>query len=212
MPRPISPIYNAASNGHIEAVRLLIEHGVDLNSIQAKLAIIYAAVHDHIEVIRLLLDSGMSPDCVIYGRERVGYKRSSLLHAAIRSGCIDMVRLLIARGVNLGEREGWKYPLEYAIEYSTYDICELLLDSGADPNIGYNDSPRKTLLYRAVSKERADICKLLISKGAIIYEGLVCNCEDSEEDSYNEYSDNKGLNKIIKRSCFLMNVWASMQK
>ena len=50
----------AANHGHLEAVRLLLDHGVDPNSYAefGETALDYAVSHDYEEVARLLLGRG----------------------------------------------------------------------------------------------------------------------------------------------------------
>jgi ankyrin repeat protein len=58
------PIHHAARNGDTEIVRLLIEHGADVNAQNPRgHTVLYCAGgHGHLETLQLLLDNGADPD------------------------------------------------------------------------------------------------------------------------------------------------------
>ncbi len=58
------PIFHAARNGDTELVRLLIEHGADVNAANdSSHTVLYCAGgHGHVETLRLLLETGADPD------------------------------------------------------------------------------------------------------------------------------------------------------
>jgi len=58
------PIHHAARNGDTDVVRLLIEHGADVNARNTRgHTVLYCAGgHGHVETLRLLLERGSDPD------------------------------------------------------------------------------------------------------------------------------------------------------
>ncbi len=72
----------------------------------------------------------------------------TLLHRAIESGEIDLVKLLVEEGANLSEKDGLgNAPLHIAVIESRKEIASLLL--GADVNSKNNDG--KTPLHIAAN-------------------------------------------------------------
>ena len=54
-------LHSAAQRGHVDAVRLLLEHGADPNAREAgdnTYALHWAAAHGHVSTVRALLDAG----------------------------------------------------------------------------------------------------------------------------------------------------------
>ncbi|TEY15959.1 hypothetical protein BOTCAL_2527g00010 [Botryotinia calthae] len=63
-PRKVTPLWIAASNGHIEVVRLLLgTKSVNLNAtdVPGRSPIFWAAANGHEEIVRLLLNAGADP-------------------------------------------------------------------------------------------------------------------------------------------------------
>jgi len=98
-----SPLKNAASCGHIEIVKLLLERGADPNLPEEHIAPRGHALHSavfygHIEIVKLLLEHGAYPNVPIESS-------ADTLSAAISRDDKPMIELLCsygaARGVNL---------------------------------------------------------------------------------------------------------------
>ena len=93
-------------------------------------------------------------------------KRTAIFHAVL-SGNPDTVRFFLDNqaALNLKDSAGWS-PLHYAVQNHHTEIAEILLEHDAD--IEFKDDYGNTALWRAVfaSKGRAEMIRLLISKGA----------------------------------------------
>lgn len=91
--------------------------------------------------------------------------RQDLLDAA-DAGDADMVSRLIREGnnPNFSSENGWT-PLMLAAMHSPLRIVELLLESGADPNLATDsqENSRRTPLAVAVSNGRPDAVNLLLA-------------------------------------------------
>src|SRR5690606_7385580 len=106
----------AASTGHAEVVRILLEGGVDAGARskrRGETALVSACRKGHVEIARMLLDSGVDPEvkgCVDISKpgrtERV--ELCALEAAACASA--EVVALLLERGVNrdaIGSAIAW---------------------------------------------------------------------------------------------------------
>ncbi|CAD6446264.1 b7a5bf77-39d6-4c44-a99b-040df980e6b2, partial [Sclerotinia trifoliorum] len=63
-PRKVTPLWIAATNGHIEVVRLLLETksvNVNATSVSGRSPIFYPAVNGHEEIVKLLLNTEANP-------------------------------------------------------------------------------------------------------------------------------------------------------
>ena len=123
------PLHFAVREGHLDAVRLLIDAGADIfhRSLYAQEPLLVVALdRGHEEVADLL-------------RAELGRRASSTgnrhaIHEAIDAGDVETVERLLAdqpdlvdRGDHLGRR-----PLHYAVEAGRADLVDRLVDLGAD--------------------------------------------------------------------------------
>jgi len=83
--------------GHIDAARLLLDYGAEVNSPshngQRVMPLHSAAAGQHLEVVRLLLEHGADPNAV-------QADDFTPLHAAADIGQVEMVKVLLAYGAN----------------------------------------------------------------------------------------------------------------
>ncbi len=129
-PEGFTPLGLAAFFGRVEAVRVLLDHGADVNqkppSRFANTALDAAVAGDHLEVARVLAEAG--------GDVNVRSERNySSLHKAAAHGNADMVRLLLDHGADPNAtRDGGNTPLDDAREKGHAAIVDLLKTRGAN--------------------------------------------------------------------------------
>lgn len=91
-------IFNAASAGHTEVVRFLIEKGAKVNEPSGKMTpLIVASWAGHTESVRVLLQAGADPNA----KDENGW--TALMHAA-RKGYVEIGRFLVENGADVTVR------------------------------------------------------------------------------------------------------------
>ena len=134
-------LMTAARTGSADLVRLLIEHGADVNAKETwrgQTALMWAIAEKHLSVVRILLENGADLDA------KTGKGFTPFLFA-VRGGDFDIVRALLVAGANVNETGGeGTTALAIAIVNAHFELAAFLLDQGADPNI---DMPGGTALH-----------------------------------------------------------------
>jgi ankyrin repeat protein/HEAT repeat protein len=173
----------AASKGHVKVMRLLIDHGADVNARASGdprfTPLAEAAASREPEAVKMLLDAGAKPEGFPLGRAcwlgrqetaklllDAGVNPDAGLSEAALGGHVELMRLLLDRGANVNAKsEGGHTALHNAALQGGLKAVELLLQSGADPNIANDDG--ETPLPRAISGD-GDIerVKALVKAGA----------------------------------------------
>jgi len=111
--------------------------------------------------------------------DAVGSYNETLLHRAVGSNRIDIVKHLVELGANMNicEDEDGGTPLSIALNHGYYDIATYLVDSGADVNIA-SIGGCTPLLTAAINRDEDKIIpylEYLMDRGANgkhIYKGL----------------------------------------
>ncbi len=164
-------ILAARANPSADAVRLLLEHGANVNATNnfCANAIMTAAASGDLETVKLLLKYGADVNSHSRGDQPVvlwGGVRSPLMWAAAR-GDLAMLKVLLNAGANVNEPEGFGTPLIQAAWMDQLDAARFLLKNGADVNAkdfrtGY------TAFHWAASSERnsSEFVDLLLQNGA----------------------------------------------
>ena len=169
-----TPLILAATMGHPEIVRLLINAGANVNwcgptdygekeGLQRLTPLITAANENKIEVVKLLLDAGAYIDQA----DSIGW---TPLQYAIFARSVDGVNLLMDYGADINfVNERGETSLHLAIEIvrlvpNIARIAKLLLERGAD--LEKADKDGATPLTKAVRYNMPYMVKLLIDNGA----------------------------------------------
>lgn len=169
----------AATNGHVEVVKLLLAAGAMVDAINYthhpsvngafKTALHMAAESGHAEVVQLLLAAGAYIDL----RDQHGY---SALHFAALNGHVVVAELLLASGFHVDattEKDPSRAvmepltPLYYAARFGHEAMIELLLNAGAKI-----DGPPSAIGV-AVDSGHAGVVQQLLTKGATMPRGVL---------------------------------------
>jgi ankyrin repeat protein len=134
-------LMTAARTGKPGPINALLKHGADVNAKERRgqTALMWAAADGHTEVAGLLIKAGAEI------RATLPDSGFTPFFFAARDGHIDVVRALLKAGVGVNEamephRPPAKGPakgtsaLLLAMENGYYELAQMLLDAGADPN------------------------------------------------------------------------------
>jgi cytochrome c len=148
------PLYYAVSGAQLEAAKLLIERGADVNALSAFGVgpLGPAVTNRNVELIKLLLNHGANPNSTI-GAETV-------LHNAANNGCLDCVKALVEAGadVNAVTSDGQsRTPLHIAKRRGLKEIADYLLAHGVilpkptsiSPKLGAADVQKGQTVFEA---------------------------------------------------------------
>ena len=133
----LDPLHKAAQDGDMEAVRILLDNGADVNKQDDNghgyIPLHWAVFEGHLEIVRLFLDRGAD----INSHDN---NVDTVMYFALNFGKLEFVR-------------DHKYsftPLHIAVQTVNLEIVRLLLDRSADVNV--QDDNGDTPLHWAVSK------------------------------------------------------------
>lgn len=160
----------AAGGGYLEATKLLLAHGADVN-------VVVQATPEYIEQVAKAISEG---------KEDVEPHKDGVtaLSLAVQGGHKAVVEVLIAAGAQVDVMdEDDVTPLVSAIKGGHYEVASLLLENGANANDQYKDEKGKVhnLLMDAILLSHIDLSLLLIEKGATI-----------------TYADDEGVTALIQ--------------
>jgi ankyrin repeat protein len=130
----LTPLGFAAHFGQIDAVKVLLECGADVNAIShSKVSFIPSntALHAAIagnkskEVIEMLIKNGTDVNAV-------DSNEHTPIQAAAFEGNLEIARLLIENGADLSRKTGLGSPLSIAERHGHHEFLELLRQHGAE--------------------------------------------------------------------------------
>ncbi|KAJ6128590.1 hypothetical protein N7471_009807 [Penicillium samsonianum] len=167
-----TPLSIAASAGHDAIVRLLLNHGAQLDGCEEEQTwtqpsppVVKALLTGHESTLRLLLEQGAQT-------EGPGMLFGGLINCAVGSGQMPMLKLLIGFGVDINAKINRAYPLVWAVRRKPNyaSMVEVLLDNGA--NIALVDDDEGRLLREAIYNGTLETLHLLLKHGANYHERI----------------------------------------
>jgi len=165
--RARTPLHQAASGGHTEIIRYLLEHGAVLEQKDGRgnTPLLSAVWGNHLDVVRLLADRGANLEV-----EHPSY--GAAIDVAYWQECIKghsgITEFMMSRGVPFDPNsEFMATRLNLATTFGNYDMASFVVALGADVNrISTGDGMSE--LHFAVACGHADIVRLLLKHGATI--------------------------------------------
>lgn len=127
------PLWTAATMGRFDIVRVLVEHGADINhTTKSNSTPIRGAAYDgHTEIVEYLTNKGAD----IHKANNCGQSPLSIAAAMERCEC---VKFLLKKGANVHQKgHNEDTPLHVCVESGSYNVSKLLVDAGAlnTPNV-----------------------------------------------------------------------------
>lgn len=184
-----TPLFHAVK--HVEATRLLIDFGADVNArnrygTTPLIAMPATSSVGRLSVTRLLLNAGANLNAC----DNDGM---TALHMACDDDDDKWAKLLLERGADVNANGSTGTPLHCAAELGSVECVRLLLQWGADTR-AIRPKNKTTALHYAVQRDRKrDITQLLVEAGADV------NAADSE----GAMPMHELLRKHIQRRLFL---------
>ncbi|KAJ5119743.1 hypothetical protein N7448_010412 [Penicillium atrosanguineum] len=171
------------------AVQTLLANGANPNGndrVRDKRPLILAAMKGYLDIVKLLL---LSYDATLEVTDSVGL---SALYWAVSENQVETARFLLSHGADINRGVDGSTPLHSAITgvitENQMEMIHLVLEQGA--NVNPADETSNLPLMRAAISSKADLVRLLLSKGADAHakddEGLTaldwarrCDCEET---------------------------------
>jgi ankyrin repeat protein len=127
-PDGVPALLTATLFANADMVELLLKHGADPNSTGPGGATALMWAVPDIEKVRRLLTHGAMVNA------RSDTERTALLVAASYPGTVDVLRLLVDRGADLGAQDrGGSTALSLAVRSADIDVVRFLVEKGSDP-------------------------------------------------------------------------------
>ncbi|XP_034251058.1 ankyrin repeat domain-containing protein 17 isoform X2 [Thrips palmi] len=156
-----TPLMEAASAGHVDIVKLLINHGADVNaqSSSGNTPLMYGCAGGYSEVVKVMLEAGAN----VEDHNENGH--TPLMEAA-SAGKVAVAKVLLdhGAGINTHSNEFKESALTLACYKGHLDMVRFLLEEGADQE--HKTDEMHTALMEASMDGHVEVAKLLLDSGA----------------------------------------------
>lgn len=159
-------IHEAAKQGNIKILQLIIDHGADVNFIHEGYSALYAALKKrNTDGAILLVNSGADVNVKTS-------KGKSPLYKAVKSSAFRVIQHLLENGADVKTENGENQEtvLHIACERGYMKTAALLIDRGAD--LSATCKSGTTPMSRAFTFDKVGLIELLLDKGANIMETI----------------------------------------
>jgi ankyrin repeat protein len=163
------PLHWAARCNNLEAIQILLEAGADTEAVCKRdwTALTHAALTGSVAGCKKLLQAGAN----VNATDHAG--KTTLFRVLGRDGVSEMVTVLLDAGANVNICSyNSVSPLIRAAIYETSNVCEKLLESGADPDI--YDCRGGTAVFSAIHVNNHTALRALVKHKARLH--LVDHC------------------------------------
>ena len=154
-----TPLHWASSKGHMDTVRILLEHEADVSAQNddGSTPLHWAARRGRVEVVHILLEHGA--DATAQDKNKL-----TPLHQASSGGHVDSVRVFLEYGVDATaqDKNGWT-ALHCASYEGHVEVTSILLDHGVDATV--LDKDGRTPLHRASFEGHVEVTRVFLEHG-----------------------------------------------
>lgn len=173
----LSLIDLAASYGHLDTIKILMNNEICKKEFQNDNSLIAAAINGFPDVVKYLVEQGKDINGVRDFHDGRGPTMGfTALRAAVQENEIKTVKLLCEMGANVNAEGRYDTPLYSAAAEGHLEIVKILISYGADVNkaMEYGTTP----LQIACNCEQYEVAKYLLEHGAdptvVDNDGVTC--------------------------------------